>query len=204
MESRNQVKTNWMGDYYALIGNYLLHSDNGDTHSKLALQLISNGKHKDGSRMLCQYLETVIDVAVNKWLPADVTDDEKFHASLFPAVAPLYSRLGKLFLSSSAYNELQWSLLDTNHESDMESIQEIRECAFQNLKKARVIIAGIVLDGVPFMEEFGLHHHHHHHHHTHKQQTHTRTTKHNEARTCYNSPTIRSNSSNRRFIDTCP
>jgi hypothetical protein len=44
----------------------------------------------------------------------------------------------------------------------MESIQEIHECAFQNLKKARVIIAGIVLDGVPFMEEFRLNHHHHH------------------------------------------
>jgi hypothetical protein len=48
----------------------------------------------------------------------------------------------------------------------MESIKEIHECAFQNLEKARVIIAGIVLDGVPFMEEFGLNHHHH----THEQQ----------------------------------
>ena len=65
MESCNEVKTNWMGDYFALIGNRRLHSDNGDTHCKLALQLISNGNHKDGSRMLCQYLETVVDVIVN-------------------------------------------------------------------------------------------------------------------------------------------
>jgi hypothetical protein len=112
--------------------------------------------------MRCQYLETVADVAVNKWLPDDVTD-EKFHASLFPVVAPLYSELGKSFLSTSTCNEMQWSLLDTSHESDMESIQEICECAFLNLEKARVIIAGIVLDGVLFMEEFGLNHHHHTH-----------------------------------------
>ena len=39
----------------------------------------------------------------------------------------------------------------------------IRGYAFQNLEKARVIIAGIVLDGVSFMEEFGLNHHHHTH-----------------------------------------
>ena len=43
----------------------------------------------------------------------------------------------------------------------MESIQEICEYAFQNLEKAKVIIAGIVLDGLPFMKEFGLNHHHH-------------------------------------------
>jgi len=36
-----------------------------------------------------------------------------------------------------------------------------------NLEKARVIFAGIVLDAVPFMEEFGLNHHHHR---THEQQ----------------------------------
>jgi hypothetical protein len=50
----------------------------------------------------------------------------------------------------------------------MKSIQEIREYAFLNLEneKARVIIAGIVLDEVPFMEEFGLDHHHR----THEQQ----------------------------------
>ena len=87
--------------------------------------------------------------------------DEKFHARLFPAVAPLYSKLGKLFLSTSKCIEMQWLLLDTIHKSDMESIQEICECAFLNLEKARVIIAGIVLVGVPFMEEFGLNHHHH-------------------------------------------
>ena len=91
--------------------------------------------------MLCQYLENVVDVAVNKWLLDDTTDDEKFHASLIPAVAPLYSKLGKLFLSTSTYNELQWLLLDTSCKSDMESIQEICEYAFQNLKKARVIIS---------------------------------------------------------------
>ena len=73
-----------MGDYFALIGNRLLR-----------LQLILNGNHKDGSRMLCQYLETVVDFAVKKWLPDDATYDEKFCASLFPAVAPLYSKLGK-------------------------------------------------------------------------------------------------------------
>jgi hypothetical protein len=116
--------------------------------------------------MLCQHLETIVDVAVNKWLQDDVTDDEKFHASLFPAVAPLYSKLGISFLCTTTCDELQWSILDTSCKSDMESIQEICECAFQNLKKARVIIAGIVLDGVPFMEEFGLNHLHH----THEQQ----------------------------------
>ena len=78
----------------------------------------------------------------------------------------MYSKLGKLFLNTSTYNELQCLLLDVSHESDIESIQEICECFFQNLEKARVIIAGIVLDGVPFMEEFGLNHHHH----THEQQ----------------------------------
>ena len=135
-----------MGDYFALIGDHLLHSDYGDTCCKLALQLILNVNHKDGSRMLFKYLETVVDVTMKKWLPDNMTDDEILHASLFPAFAPLYSELGKSLLSSSTYNELQWSLLDTSHESDMESIREIHECAFQNLEKARVIIAGIVLD----------------------------------------------------------
>ena len=55
---------------------------------------------------------------------------------------------------------------DTSRESNMESIREMCECAFQNVEKARVIIAGIVLDAVLFMEEFGLNHHHH----THEQQ----------------------------------
>ena len=151
MESHHDLNTNWMGDYFALIGDHLLHSDNGNTRCKLALQLISNGNHKDESRMLCHYLETIVDDTVKKWLPDDSTDDEKFSASLFPAIAPLYSELGKLFLKTSTYNELQWLLLDTSHESDIESIREICECAFQNLKKARVIIAGIVLDRVPFL-----------------------------------------------------
>ena len=114
--------------------------------------MISNGNHKDGSRVLCQYLETVVDIAVNKWLPDDVTDDEKIRASLFPVVTPLYSEQGKSFLSTRTYNEMQWSLLHTRQESDMESIQEICECAFHNLEKARIIISGIVLDGVLFME----------------------------------------------------
>jgi hypothetical protein len=128
--------------------------------------LISNGNHKDGSRVLCHYLETVVDDAVKKWLPDDPTDDEKFSASLFPVVTPLYSELGKLLLKTSTDNELQLSLLDTSHESDIESIREIRECAFHNLKKTRVIIAGIVLDRVQFLEELGFTPHHH----THEQQ----------------------------------
>jgi hypothetical protein len=96
--------------------------------------------------MLCQYLETVVDVAEKKWLPDDSMEDDKFGAKVFPVVVPLYSKLGISFLKTSTYNELQWSLLDTSHESDIESIREIHECAFQNLKNARVIIAGIVLD----------------------------------------------------------
>jgi hypothetical protein len=156
-----------MGDYFALIDNRLLHSDNGNNRCKLALQLILNGNHKDGSRMLCQYLETIVHSAMEKFLPDDAADDEIFSASLFPAVAPLHSALGKSLLSSSTNNEFQWSLLDTSHESDTESMRDILECAFHNLEKTRVIIAGIVLDGVSFMEEFSLNHHHHH---THEQQ----------------------------------
>ena len=57
-----------------LDGDCHLYSDNGDTRCKLALQLISNENHKDGSRMLCQYLETLVDVAVNKWLPDNATE----------------------------------------------------------------------------------------------------------------------------------
>ena len=108
----------------------------------------------------------IIDVAVKKWLPDDSMDDEKFSASLFPAVAPLYSELGKLLLKTSTDNELQLSLLDTSHKSDIESFREIHECAFHNLEKARVIIAGIVLDRVLFLEELGFTPHHH----THEQQ----------------------------------
>ena len=73
---------------------------------------------------------------------------------------PIVFQTGNTVSSSSTYNELQWSLLDTSRESDMESIQEIHE-AFQNLEKARVIIAWMVLDGVMFMEEFRLNDHHH-------------------------------------------
>lgn len=165
MERRDEVQTNWMGDYFALIGDRVLHSDNGDTRCKLALLLISNGNHKDGSRMLCQYLETIVHSAMEEFLPDDAADDEIFSASMFPAFAPLYSELGKSLLSTSTY-KWQSSLLDTSHEFDTESMREALECAFQNLEKARVIIAGIVLDGVSFMEEFGLNHHHH----THEQQ----------------------------------
>ena len=73
----NEVKTNEMGDYFALVGDHLLqYGDNGNTHCKLTLQLISNGNHKDVSRMLCQYLETAMDVAVNMCLPYNASDDE--------------------------------------------------------------------------------------------------------------------------------
>ena len=104
-----------MGDYFALIGDCLLNSDIGDTHCKLSLQLILNGYHKDGSRMLCQYLETIVDVVVSRWRPDNATDNEKFHASLLPAITPLYSKLGKLFLSTRTYNQMQWLLLYTSH-----------------------------------------------------------------------------------------
>ena len=100
--------------------------------------------------MLCQYGETVVDKELEKWLPDDATDDEKFHASLFPVVAPLYAELGKSFLHVSTYNELQWSLVDINNQTGLETLREIHEDAFYNLKKARVITAGIVLDGVAF------------------------------------------------------
>ena len=166
MEICDEGKTNWMGDYFALIGDRLLYSENGDTRCKLALHLISNGNHKDGSRMLCSYVETVVDDAAKSWLSDDATEDDKFRASLFPAVAPLYSELGQSLLKTSTHSELQWSLLDTSRESEIESIRDIRECAFHNLEKARVIISGIVLDGVTFMEEFGFTNHHH----THEQQ----------------------------------
>ncbi len=97
MESGNKRNT-WMGDHFALIGYGILHSDNGNTCCKLAFHMISHGNHNDGSRMLCQCLETVVDKELKKWLPDDATDNEKFRASIFPAVAPLYSELGKSFL----------------------------------------------------------------------------------------------------------
>ena len=92
---------------------------------------------------------------MENFLPDDAADDERFSASLFPVFGPLYSELGKLLLSRSTNNDLQWSLLDTSCELDTESMREILECAFQNIEKERVTIAGIVLDGVLFMEEFG-------------------------------------------------
>ena len=161
MEICDGGKTNWMGDYFALIGDRLLYSENGDTRCKLAFHLISNGNHKDGSRMLCSYVETVVDDATKSWLSDDATEDDKIRASLFPAVAPLYYELGQSLIKTSTHSELQWSLLDISRESEIESIRDIRECAFHNLEKARVIISGIVLDGVTFMEEFGFTNHHH-------------------------------------------
>ena len=156
MESGDEKNT-WMGDYFALIGDGVLHSDNGDTRCKVAFHMTSHGKHNDGSRMLCQYLETVVDRELKKWLPDDATDEEKFRVSLFPAVAPLYAELGKSFLHISTYNELQWSLLDINNQTTgLETLGEIREHAFHNLEKARVITAGIILDGVAFHEEYGI------------------------------------------------
>ncbi len=97
MESGGKIYT-WMGDYFALMGDFVLHSDNGDTRCKLAFHMISHGNHNNGSRMLCQYLETVVDKELKKWLPDDATDNKKFRASIFPAVASLYSELGKSFL----------------------------------------------------------------------------------------------------------
>ena len=75
MESGDERNT-WMGDYFALIGDGVLHLDNGDTRCKLAFHMISHGKHNDGSMMLCQYLETVVDRELKKWLPDDATDEE--------------------------------------------------------------------------------------------------------------------------------
>ena len=90
---------------------------------------------------------------MKKWLPDNATGDEKFHVSLLSAVAPLYSELGKSFLNIGTYNELQWSLLDNSSQTGLETIREIYKHAFHNLEKARVITAGIVLDGVAFLEE---------------------------------------------------
>ena len=69
-----------MGNYFALIGDRLLYSENGDTRCKLTLHLILNGNHKDGSRMLYGYVETVVDDAVKSWLSDDTTKYDKFHA----------------------------------------------------------------------------------------------------------------------------
>ncbi len=85
-----------------------------------------------------------MDVSVEKRLPDNPTDDENFHASLFLAVISLHSKLGKYLLNTNTYNVLQWSLLDTSHESGLQSNQDICECTFENLNKERLIIAGIV------------------------------------------------------------
>ena len=61
------------------------------------------------------------------------------------------------------YNELQWLVLDISSNSGLETIREICQCAFQQLEEARVITAMIVLDGVPFLEEFGFPHHQYKH-----------------------------------------
>ena len=110
MESGDERNT-WMGDYFALIGDGVLHSDNGDTRCKVAFHMTSHGTHNDGSRMLCRYWETVVDEELENWLPDDATDNEKFRVSLFPAVAPMYAELGKSFLHISTYNELQFHYL---------------------------------------------------------------------------------------------
>ena len=47
-----------------------------------------------------------------------------------------------------------WLVKDISSKSDIEKTRERCEFAFQNLKKARVVIAGIILDGFPFMAEF--------------------------------------------------
>ena len=70
MESGDKRNT-WMGDFFALIGDSALQSDNGNTHCKLAFHMISHGNHNDQSRMLCQDLETVVDKELKKWLPDD-------------------------------------------------------------------------------------------------------------------------------------
>ena len=88
MKSGNEVKTNLMGDYFTLVGKPLLHSV---LHSEL--QSILNRNYKDGSRMLCQYMKTIVDAVIK-------TD-------LFPSIASLQSKLGKLFLNNNTYNEFQ-------------------------------------------------------------------------------------------------
>ena len=75
MESGNERNT-CMGDYFALMGDGILHSDNGDTCCKLAFHMISHRNHNDGSWMLCQYRETVVDKELEKWLPDNATDNQ--------------------------------------------------------------------------------------------------------------------------------
>ena len=134
MESGNERNT-WMGDYFALISDGVLHSDNGDTRCKLAFHMISHGNHNNGSRMLSQYRETVVYKELEKWITHDATDNDKFHVNLFPAVAPLYAELGKSFLNISTYNELQWSLVDINNQTGLETFREICEHTYHTSRK---------------------------------------------------------------------
>jgi hypothetical protein len=137
MENGNERNT-WMGEYFALIGNGVLHSNNGNTYCKLSFHMISHRNHNDGSRMLCQYQETVVDKELEKLLPDDATDNEKFRASLFPVVAPIYAELGKSFLHISTYNELQWLLVDINNQTGLETLREICKHAFITSRKQGV------------------------------------------------------------------
>ena len=68
----------------------------------------------------------------------------------------MYSELEKSFLNISTYNELQWSLVDVKNQTCLETFREICEHVYHNLKKARVITAGIVLDEAAFLEEYGI------------------------------------------------
>ena len=143
MERRDEVQTNSMGDYFALIGDRVLHSDNGDTRCKLALLLISNGNHKDGSRMLCQYLETIVHSAMEEFLPDDAADDEIFSASMFPAFAPLYSELGKSLLSTRIYNEWQRSLLDTGRKLTLNQCERLLNVPSRISRRQELSLLGL-------------------------------------------------------------
>ena len=87
MESGNERNT-WMGDYFALMGDGVLHSHNNDTRCKLAFHMISHGNHNKGSRMLCQYRETVVDKELEKWLPDNATDDKKIPCEFISCGGP--------------------------------------------------------------------------------------------------------------------
>ena len=114
MENCDEGKTNWMGDYFALIGNRVLYNENGNTRCKLALHLILNGNHKDGSRMLCGYVETVVDDAVKSWLSDDA-------CKFVSCGCPIIFRAWAIVTKTSMQGELQWSLLDTSRKSEIES-----------------------------------------------------------------------------------
>ena len=70
MESRDEVKTNWMGDYFALIGNCLLHSDNGDTCCKLAryfIFMVSFGQFPENGQRQMAYIIYLIELWGNTY-----------------------------------------------------------------------------------------------------------------------------------------